>query len=521
MVFASLAFTACGDVDNPLEEIVAPNSDNPITPTTTTITLNLDGNIVSNDKFYFLPGDAAISIATITEGAPVTITSSDENVITIDADGNVVPVGPGTATITITVTENEEYTGASETVTIVVGRKVSLADETGSEFVAQNGDQITGIAPNNMHLSIPDGALVRLKDATIKPTSGPNTAAIICEGDATLFIEGVNDVRGKGDSEAGIQAGPDASTLTIDGTGKLTSVSDTGAGLGGTYNGTCGNIVIKDGDLTVSSVHGAAIGGGAAGGDNNISKCGNITISGGKVAANSAVGAAIGSGATTDNYNTAKSSCGDILITGGEIEATTASGDARLGAAIGTGRPYNGHGIISCGEIRITDGKVTATAGSDGVGSCSAAIGTAFAENGSTTCGNIIIEGGIIVATCIAYPSWGAAGIGTGCIYGEGSGTNTCGNIELSGGTITTNGGKNGAGIGMGSITSGSSTGTINCGDITISGGTVTARTTNGGGAADIGKGGSASGTMNIGTVSIDDTNLANYTAVAGGYKHN
>ena len=142
-----------------------------------------------------MPGDAATNIATITEGAPVTITSSDENVITIDADGNVVPVGPGTATITIKVTENQQYTGVTETVTIVVGRKVSLADETGTEFVAQEGDQISGTAPNTMHLSIPDGVFVRLKDATIKPTTGAASAAIVCQGDATLFLEGESNVK--------------------------------------------------------------------------------------------------------------------------------------------------------------------------------------------------------------------------------------------------------------------------------------------------------------------------------------
>lgn len=520
-----LVLTACSKIDNPMEKVTPTSGSTPTsTPTpskvATTITLNLDGKVYINDKLFFLAGDAAINIATITSGAPVTITSSDESVVSIDGSGNIVPVGPGTATITIAVKENLAFTAATKTVTIVVGRKVSINEETGTEFIAQNGDQITGIAPNTMHLTIPDGALVRLKGATIKPTTGTNTSAIVCVGDATLYIEGVNDVKANDTSYAGIQVGPEGKLLTIDGTGKLTSESTIGAGIGGIVNGSCGNIVVRNGDITAVSVHGAAIGGGAAK-EGSISKCGNITISGGKVVANSVVGAAIGSGATLDNTATNNSSCGDILITDGEIEATTTSNDARLGTAIGTGRPYNGYGIVSCGKIKITGGKVTATAGKADVGSTAAAIGTAFAEHGSTTCGDIIIEDGIIVATCTVYPNWGAAGIGTGCIYGEGEGTNTCGNIEISGGTITANGGKNGAGIGMGSITSLSSTGTINCGNINISGGTVTARTTDFGSAADIGKGGSASGTMNIGTVNVDDTNMANYTAVAGGYKHN
>ena len=473
-----------------------------------------------NDKVFFLAGDAATNIATVTSGASVNITSSDESVVSIDGSGNIVPVGPGTATITIAVKENLAFTAATKTVTIVVGRKVSINEETGTEFIAQNGDQITGVAPNTIHIKIADGASVRFKDATIKPTTGSSTAAIVCAGDATIILEGTNDVQGNDNAKAGVQVGPEGKTLTIDGSGKLTAESRYGAGIGSSSNETCGDILIRNGDITAVSVHGAAIGGGAAK-EGSISKCGNITISGGKVVANSEIGAAIGSGATTDENTTSNSSCGDILITDGEIEATTTSDDARLGAAIGTGRPYNGYGIVSCGKIKITGGKVTATAGKADVGSTAAAIGTAFAKHGSTTCGDIIIEDGIIVATCTVYPNWGAAGIGTGCIYGEGEGTNTCGNIEISGGTITANGGKNGAGIGMGSITSSSSTGTINCGNINISGGTVTARTTDTGSAADIGKGGSASGTMNIGTVNVDDTNMTNYTAVAGGYKHN
>lgn len=468
MVFASLAFTACGDVDNPLENIV---STTPSSQTTTTITLNLDGNIVSNDKFYFLPGDAAINIATITEGAPVTITSSDENVITIDADGNVVPVGPGTATITITVTENDEYTGATETVTIIVGRKVSLADETGTEFVAQEGDQISGTAPNTMHLSIPDGVFARLKDATIKPTTGEASPAIVCQGDATLYLEGENDVKANHTSKAGVQAGPEGSTLTIDGTGKLTLDSEgyAGAGIGGSMNEACGNIVLNNGTVVAKGGSGAAIGSSFQG------SCQDITIKGGTVNAETIIdnstgapGAAIGSG-----Y---KGTCGNIVISGGAVTAisTMKAGTYYCGSA-GIGAAWNG----TCGNITITGGTVDARCSKNGTGS-----GTL---------------------------SYGGPGIGCG----DGPISSKCGDITITGGNVLAIGGYYSSGIGVGNAR----VGTVQCGNITITGGVVNARR-NTGASDDIGKGGNSNYTL--GTVFVDPSVTWNgtkgYTATATGY---
>ena len=517
-----LVLTACSKIDNPMEEVTPTSGSTPTsTPTpskvATTITLNLDGKVYINDKLFFLAGDAATSIATVTSGAHAIITSSDESVVSINGSGNIVPVGPGTATITIAVKENLAFTAATETVTIVVGRKVSLADETGTEFVAQNGDQITGTAPNTMHLSIADGALVRLKDATIIPTSGSNTAGIICQGDATLFIEGVNDVKGNGISEAGIQAGPEGTKLTINSQTLTSSLEVVGgnyaAAIGSKSDGVCGDLEIAGGVITASCYQGACIGGGSS------SKCGNIIISGGKITASSRYGSAIGSGcAWSENTN---SDCGDIIITGGEIDATTSSStpagnDVWMAAAIGTGYAYGTGSTVKCGNIKITGGKVTATTGNASNVSYAAAIGTAGTRQ-TVQCGNIIIEGGTIIASCVNSVSYGGAGIGTGYIS---SGLGICGNISISGGTITANGGDNAAGIGTGMAAYDGSS--VTCGDITISGGIVTAHTTNSN-IADIGLGGYwGTGTKTVGTITLDATNGANYTKVSDtNYKHN
>lgn len=81
---------------------------------------------------------------------------------------------------------------------------------------------------------------------------------------------------------------------------------------------------------------------------------------------------------------------------------------------------------------------------------CGAGIGS-----GSTSCGNIVISGG----TVIAEGSQNAAGIG--------SGDEGCGNITINGGIVKATGGENAAGIGS------AYTYNSRCGNITISGGTI------------------------------------------------
>ena len=522
-----LVLTACSKIDNPMEKVTPTSGSTPTsTPTpskvATTITLNLDGKVYINDKLFFLAGDAAINIATITSGAPVTITSSDESVVSIDGSGNIVPVGPGTATITIAVKENLAFTAATETVTIVVGRKVSLAAETGTEFVAQNGDQITGTAPNTMHLSIPDGALVRLKYATIKPTTGTATAAIVCAGDATLILEGTNYATGMY-GKASIQAGPEGTTLTIDGTGSIRasvlnkfSVAEiyTGAAIGSSYQEHCGNIEIKNGTITAYatptndlhySLGGAGIGSGMEG------SCQNITISGGNVTARGGFGCAIGCGF--------KGNCNDILINGGVVDAESIQKNELSGSTAAIGAASNS----VCGNITITDGTVHAISvmNAGNYYSSGAGIGTTF---GNSTCGNIIISGGTVIAQCSKNGtkdpsdanSCGGPGIGAGGSPNAGSGNSTCGKIIITGGNITATGGLYSAGIGIGK------TRAIRqsiCGDIIITGGIINACGDDVEGVDDIGVGYYKTN-YTIGTITVDVTwnGIKGYTPTTTGY---
>ena len=115
--------------------------------------------------------------------------------------------------------------------------------------------------------------------------------------------------------------------------------------------------------------------------------------------------------------------------------------------------------------IQGSTGRLTVTSGNYCAG-----IGGGW-KNDSYTCGNIVIEGGIIEAT---GGSNAGAGIGS-------DNQGTCGSITISGGTVTGMGQGGGAGIGSGY-------GSASCGNIIISGGTVIA-VSNGAGGAGIGSG--------------------------------
>jgi hypothetical protein len=169
------------------------------------------------------------------------------------------------------------------------------------------------------------------------------------------------------------------------------------------------------------------------------------------------------------------------------------------GESLGTGKltaSSNGNGCgigggfsLSCGNILIEGGVITAQGGNYNAG-----IGVGHGNNTNhTKCGNITITGGTVKATSFAH----GAGIGSGFSYSD------CGDILISGGTVEATGGFLAAGIGSGFSYS-------DCGDILISGGTVEA--TGGTFAAGIGSGNS---TSSCGTITIT-TDVAKVTATMG-----
>ena len=216
-----------------------------------------------------------------------------------------------------------------------------------SDYTAADGETLYGTLAGNYKISIAAGATVTLKDVTIDGSG--NYAGINCMGDATIILDGTNNVKGYSSDYPGIYV-PRYKTLTILGTGSLTAIGNgRGAGIGGSSEAYCGNIVIEGG--TIAATGGLAAAGIGSGG---YGYCGSITISGGTVTATGGDEAA-GIGTGSDG------SCGDITISGGTV---TATGGIEA-AGIGSGS------FGSCGKITITDGvtSVTATKGFDAVNS--------------------------------------------------------------------------------------------------------------------------------------------------------
>jgi len=210
-----------------------------------------------------------------------------------------------------------------------------------ANYEAKDGDVLTGTLNGETQpykITVADGATITLKNAVINGLNdyNYNWAGITPNGDATIILEGTNTVKCFSPNYPGIYV-PEGKTLTIKGNGSLDASSNGyGAGIGGGFDISCGNIVIESGTITATGGRTAA----GIGGSFECS-CGNITINGGTVTA-----------------------------TGGEQSA-------------GIGGGYAG----SCGDITIanTVTKVTATKSDEAQYS--------IGEGNSGTCGNVIIGG--------------------------------------------------------------------------------------------------------------------------------
>ena len=280
-------------------------------------------------------------------------------------------------------------------------------------FTVYDGGTLTGTLANSVQISIDDGATVTLDNLSINADGSlPSNpyAGITCSGDATIILSGTNTVKGMMESAPGIKI-ESGKTLTLSGTGSLT-VSSTGgghgAGIGGWYNGTGGNLIINGGTITASSNSGAGIGSSEDG------SFGTITINGGTIVASSAGGAGIGSGVN--------GSCGNITITGGNVTATSTSGEEG-GAGIGGGLCSSRD--VACGDILISGGTVTATGGGSGAG-----IGAGYAITKNNTCGTITITDGITQVQA-TRGSYSPGIIGASKEYD--SGHSQCGTITIDG----------------------------------------------------------------------------------------
>lgn len=245
------------------------------------------------------------------------------------------------------------------------------------DYVAQDGDVLTGSLNGGYKVSIAKNATVTLNNMSISNADTLSRwAGITCEGNCKVVLKGENSLMG-GKYYPGLQAGPPNTTLTIEGPGSLVSRGGFyGAGIGCNSLGRCGNITINGGTIEAIGANAGAAGIGnsfAMSGRFDVA-CGNITITGGNVTATGGVNAAgIGNG---DIAYPNSVTCGNITITGGTVNAKGTS----TSAGIGTG--FSGWGVPSvCGNITISGGTVVA----EGIG-----IGSRY-TNGISICGNITI----------------------------------------------------------------------------------------------------------------------------------
>lgn len=264
------------------------------------------------------------------------------------------------------------------------------------DYVAQDGDVLTGSLNGGYKVSIAKNATVTLNNMSISNADTLSRwAGITCEGNCRIVLKGENSLMG-GAGYPGLQAGPVNATLTIEGSGSLVSRGGhSGAGIGCNVGGQCGNITINGG--TIEAIGAYNMGAAGIGNSFAINKkidviCGNITITGGNVTATGGVNAAaIGNG---DIAYPNSVTCGNITITGGTVYAKGTTSYAN----IGTG--FSGEGVPSvCGDITISGGTVVAGA----IG-----IGMRY-TNGISVCGNITITDDVRSVTVNRYVGSGTS----------------------------------------------------------------------------------------------------------------
>ena len=186
-----------------------------------------------------------------------------------DGTNTLEPNANGVYTVTI------DNANINITATVVGSSTLYLAGAT-SDFTAADGETLVGSTSHTV--TIANGANITLNNATI-------TGGIVCEGTATITLDGTNSVSVVQYNKAGIQIGSSGTTLTIRGDGSLTATGGSaaaGIGLGRTWDAsvTAGAIVIEGGTVNASGDIGIGIG---TVGNSQTATIDGISIKGGTV----------------------------------------------------------------------------------------------------------------------------------------------------------------------------------------------------------------------------------------------
>ena len=272
------------------------------------ITSSITGFTVSDGTNTYTISRAAVESPIYVAIQPVT---SDKTLsfVANDASSSYIKSTTG-----LTLAANNIY---PLNVTMTQGQTKDLSS-LNADYVAQNGDVLTGTLVSCHKISIAAGATVILNGASINyndtPVFSGDFPGITCLGNATIIVSGTDYVKGFNEGYPGIFV-PSGFTLTITGSGTLYAQGhEYGAGIGSGRSNietvkACGNIVIQGCTIWGTGGTGAAGIGSGAGTDVLQSSCGTITlkrsITGVVVSAGSGA-AAIGAG---DH-----STCGTVTI---------------------------------------------------------------------------------------------------------------------------------------------------------------------------------------------------------------
>jgi|GEM_PF-3711263 len=156
--------------------------------------------------------------------------------------------------------------------TLVMVLALLLSANAFAENVTLPGDEDYTALDNDVLTGSTSGTVTITDDATVTLSNAEINGGIVCEGTATIILEGNNYV--KSNSMAGIQVGGAGSKLTIKGSGSLTAIGGSGsAGIGlsqaSDEDAIGGDIFIEGGIVTAlggeyGGEYGAGIGCGAS-----------------------------------------------------------------------------------------------------------------------------------------------------------------------------------------------------------------------------------------------------------------
>lgn len=202
---------------------------------------------IAEGTLNLVEGDTGPLNATVEpEGTPITWTSSDPVVATVDANGVVTAHNRGTATITAsagTASDTCEVTVTSRGGDILIG-EVEMSGTVENPVYATTDDdgKVNTAGANESNYNIKwDGTTLTLRNARVV-TNATHSSGIECRNDGReviIQIEGNNYVEGQdhGINYYFLPAGIDTGPITIDGSGTLTAVGSSVASYGICTNG--------------------------------------------------------------------------------------------------------------------------------------------------------------------------------------------------------------------------------------------------------------------------------------------